>query len=83
MDPQLGVFLSVDPVTAYDQPVGHFNRYRYANGNPYKFTDPEGRQSLPRSVYEIDWTKPETRQALREAVSMVADFRAVAVSSTA
>ena len=43
MDPQLGVFLSLDPVTAYEQPVGQFNRYRYANGNPYKFTDPDGR----------------------------------------
>jgi len=74
MDPQLGVFLSVDPVTAHEQPVGQFNRYRYANGNPYKFTDPDGRQSLPRSVYETDWTKPETRQAFRDAASMVADF---------
>ncbi|MDZ5842796.1 hypothetical protein A7X93_17045 [Stenotrophomonas maltophilia] len=45
MDPQLGVFLSVDPVTAYEQPVGQFNRYRYANGNPYRFTDPDGRES--------------------------------------
>lgn len=47
MDPQLGVFLSVDPVTAYEQPVGQFNRYRYANGNPYKFTDPDGRLAIP------------------------------------
>lgn len=61
-------------VTAYDQPVGQFNRYRYANGNPYKFIDPDGRQSLPRSVYETDWTKPETRQAFREAATMAADF---------
>ncbi|MHC1678847.1 RHS repeat-associated core domain-containing protein [Stenotrophomonas maltophilia] len=45
MDPQLGVFLSVDPVTAYEQPIGQFNRYRYANGNPYRFTDPDGRES--------------------------------------
>jgi len=67
----------VDPVTAYDQPVGQFNRYRYANSNPYKFTDPDGRQSLPRSVYETDWTKPETRQAFGEAVSIVADFTPV------
>jgi RHS repeat-associated protein len=53
MDPQLGVFLSVDPVTAYEQPVGQFNRYRYANGNPYKFTDPDGRQvSDPRSCHD-------------------------------
>ncbi|WP_309250487.1 RHS repeat domain-containing protein [Stenotrophomonas maltophilia] len=46
MDPQLGVFLSVDPVTAYEQPVGMFNRYRYVKGNPYKFTDPDGRSAL-------------------------------------
>ncbi|GGK11742.1 RHS repeat domain-containing protein [Luteimonas terricola] len=42
-DPQLGVFLSVDPVTAYSNPVGQFNRYRYANNNPYSITDPDGR----------------------------------------
>lgn len=42
-DPQIGVFLSVDPVTAYGNPVGAFNRYWYANSNPYKFTDPDGR----------------------------------------
>ncbi len=46
MDPQLGVFLSVDPVTAYEQPVGQFNRYRYGNGNPYKFKDPDGRDAI-------------------------------------
>jgi len=74
MDPQLGMFLSIDPVTAYEQPVGQFNRYRYANSNPYKFTDPDGRQSLPPSVYQTDWTKPETRRAFRDAASTVADF---------
>ncbi|MGE8451654.1 MAG: RHS repeat-associated core domain-containing protein [Pseudomonadales bacterium] len=45
MDPQLGTFLSVDPLTAYEQPVEQLNRYRYANGNPYKFTDPDGRNA--------------------------------------
>ena len=30
-DSQLGLFLSVDPVTAYDSPVSQFHRYRYAN----------------------------------------------------
>jgi RHS repeat-associated protein len=43
MDPQLGVFLSVDPVTAYGGDMRHFNRYAYAYNNPYKFTDPDGR----------------------------------------
>src|SRR5690606_9442739 len=44
-DPMIPRFLSVDPVTAYDDPIGAFHRYRYANNNPYKFTDPDGRCS--------------------------------------
>lgn len=44
-DAGIGMFLSVDPVTAYSNPVGQFNRYRYANGNPYLFKDPDGRES--------------------------------------
>ncbi|HDS1578970.1 TPA: RHS repeat-associated core domain-containing protein [Stenotrophomonas maltophilia] len=43
MDPQLGVFLSVDPVTAHENPVGMSNRYRYTASNPYRFKDPDGR----------------------------------------
>jgi len=43
MDPELGMFLSVDPVTAYEQPVDQFDRYRYANSNPQKSRDPDGR----------------------------------------
>ncbi len=46
----LGVFLSADPVTAYSDPMGMFNRYRYANSNLYKFTDPDGRQAV------LEWT---------------------------
>jgi len=42
-DPLTGRFDSVDPVTAYGNPVGAFNRYWYASGNPYAFTDPDGR----------------------------------------
>ncbi|CAM5252861.1 RHS repeat domain-containing protein [Rhodanobacter lindaniclasticus] len=44
-DPLIGRFLSVDPVTAYSNPIGAFNRYWYANDNPYRFTDPDGRIS--------------------------------------
>ncbi|WP_223250374.1 RHS repeat-associated core domain-containing protein [Marilutibacter maris] len=43
-DEDIGRFLSVDPVTAYDDPIAQFHRYRYANSNPDKFTDPGGRQ---------------------------------------
>lgn len=44
-DPLIGRFLSADPVTAYGNPGANFNRYWYANNNPYRFTDPDGRQS--------------------------------------
>src|SRR5690606_20103101 len=33
-DPGIGMFLSVDPVTAYSNSVGQFHRYRYANNKP-------------------------------------------------
>jgi len=49
-DPQFGVFLSVDPVTAYSSPITQFHRYRYANSNPYRFTDPDGRYSCEASI---------------------------------
>ncbi|WP_167284874.1 RHS repeat domain-containing protein [Marilutibacter alkalisoli] len=53
-DDDIGRFLSVDPVTPYDQPVIAFNRYRYANNNPYGFTDPDGRQSFGHRK-DISW----------------------------
>lgn len=45
-DPQVGRFLSVDPVQAITADGSNFNRYWYANNNPYKFTDPDGRWSI-------------------------------------
>lgn len=42
-DPEIGRFLSVDPVTANGNGGANFNRYWYANNNPYRFTDPDGR----------------------------------------
>ncbi|MGN2248411.1 RHS repeat-associated core domain-containing protein, partial [Frateuria sp. GZRR35] len=45
-DPEVGRFLSVDPVTAYEKPMTNFNRYVYALSNPYKFTDPDGRNGV-------------------------------------
>jgi uncharacterized protein RhaS with RHS repeats len=40
-DPVIGRFYSNDPVGFRD--VHSFNRYAYANNNPYKYTDPDGR----------------------------------------
>ncbi|MGE4336805.1 MAG: RHS repeat domain-containing protein [Pigmentiphaga sp.] len=45
-DPAIGRFLSVDQVTAYEKPMINFNRYVYALNNPYRFTDPDGRNAV-------------------------------------
>jgi RHS repeat-associated protein len=42
-DQSIGRFLSIDPVSAEASTGEHFNRYWYADGNPYKYTDPDGR----------------------------------------
>ncbi|GAB3101309.1 hypothetical protein GCM10027159_25770 [Lysobacter terrae] len=45
-DPQVGRFLSVDPITAYTSLGASFNRYWYASNNPYSRTDPDGRRDI-------------------------------------
>lgn len=63
-DPSKGGFLTSDPVNVGPGNLFSFGRYNYASNNPLTNTDPDGRQTLPPSTYQIDWTKPETRQAL-------------------
>ncbi|WP_295033660.1 RHS repeat-associated core domain-containing protein, partial [Shewanella sp.] len=41
-DPLIGRFYSNDPIGFRD--IHSFNRYAYANNNPYKYTDPDGRE---------------------------------------
>ena len=53
-DPMIGRFLSVDPVTANSGTGGNFNRYWYANNNPYRFTDPDGRASCEKAGADCD-----------------------------
>jgi RHS repeat-associated protein len=42
-DPVAGRFLSMDPVTTDTDTGAAFDRYMYANNNPYRYTDPDGR----------------------------------------
>lgn len=44
-DPVAGRFMGVDPVEYREGDIHSFNRYAYANNNPYKFVDPDGRMS--------------------------------------
>ena len=43
-DPVAARFMSLDPVTTDANTGGSFNRYNYANNNPYRFVDFEGRE---------------------------------------
>ena len=42
-DPVIGRFYSNDPLGFRD--IHSFNRYAYANNNPYRYTDPTGMSS--------------------------------------
>ena len=42
-DPVIGRFYSNDPVGFRD--IHSFNRYAYANNNPYRYIDPDGKES--------------------------------------
>lgn len=50
-DPVLGRFMGVDPVDFQVDNLHSFNRYTYANNNPYKYVDPDGRMSLLLPIY--------------------------------
>jgi RHS repeat-associated protein len=41
-DPVVGRFMGVDPVGFGEGNPHSFNRYNYANNNPYKYVDPDG-----------------------------------------
>jgi RHS repeat-associated protein len=45
-DPVAGRMLSIDPVMTDANTGGSFNRYSYANNNPYKYLDPDGRNGV-------------------------------------
>ncbi|MBU6951607.1 RHS repeat domain-containing protein [Hahella sp. HN01] len=45
-DSELKRFISTDPVEFSERSLMSFNRYAYANNNPYKFVDPDGRHPL-------------------------------------
>jgi hypothetical protein len=74
-DPGGGRFLSVDPVTANGNTGGNFNRYWYANDNPYRFTDPDGRCSETSCDAWGDYAGTNTEE--------VKPFRPLAVAVTA
>jgi len=45
-DPVVGRFMGVDPQHFDENKLHSFNRYAYANNNPYRYVDPDGRSPL-------------------------------------
>ncbi|MGO1073689.1 hypothetical protein [Lysobacter sp. CA199] len=55
-------FVSGDPVQANPNNGANFNRYHYANNNPYRFTDPDGRLSRGTGFDDKQWKKFDRAQ---------------------
>src|SRR5690606_24446591 len=52
--PEVGRFLVIDPVGVSPDNIHSFNRYGYANNNPYGFVEPDGRAPRQRSFSPLD-----------------------------
>ncbi len=50
-DPVAGRFVSVDPVGFDEGNIHSFNRYAYANNNPYRYKDPDGRAA--ETIFDV------------------------------
>ena len=53
-DPRIGRFLAIDPAGFDPQNPQSFNRYAYANNNPYKYVDPDGNSPLDAGFFIVD-----------------------------
>jgi len=73
-DPSVERFLSVDPVGVDPASGGNFNRYWYANDNPYRYTDPDGRESACFSNNFGCGMGQDTPETIKEQIVAMAGF---------
>ena len=82
-DPDLGVFISTDPIGVDATAAGNFCRYCYAANSPYAFTDPDGR--LADTLVDIGLLAYDAYKIAREGATpenmaaLAADATATAV----
>jgi RHS repeat-associated protein len=86
-DPTLGRFMAVDPVSFSFDNLHSFNRYAYANDNPYRFVDPDGQESKVAWLVRLAGTsmkkvarltQEQAVRARRAEQNVVADRRQIA-----
>lgn len=75
-DSGLGRFLSADPITAYSNPTESFSRYRYANDNPYRFSDPDGRESAELSLRGVQAIQSNIKNLTPDQISIALTLQA-------
>lgn len=51
---ELGRMLAMDPVSFHEEDIQSFNFYAYANNNPYRYLDADGRNPTPFSMHLND-----------------------------
>lgn len=73
-DPLVGRFQSTDPIHFQDDNPFTFNRYSYANNNPYKYLDPLGQES---ACVTVNGCKTFAVSPSPQTLSNVADFTPV------
>ncbi|RMP07207.1 hypothetical protein ALQ28_200042 [Pseudomonas syringae pv. delphinii] len=56
-NPILGRFLTLDPEDVVVENIHSFNRYAYANNNPYRYVDPDGHSPLDVAFLIFDLGK--------------------------
>ena len=64
-DPKVGRFMAIDPVGFNEGNIQSFNRYVYANNNPYKYVDPDGRYGELTDAMGDDDSSDDTSYSLQ------------------
>jgi len=75
-DPFVGRFMAIDPVGVRTHEPKQFNRYAYANNNPYKYVDPNGEIAflIPVAVF---LAKELAAEGLSQATGGLSDWFSV------
>jgi hypothetical protein len=72
--------LSIDPVTTDANTGGSFNRYAYAANNPFKYTDPDGRQERAAEGFSDAMARdPRSMEAFGPAAAVITGVMAAPV----